>query len=162
MDLSQIREALGLPDDASDDDVLTAVIDKLTEPAPPAPATDPAPVPAPAAVLPGGVTTIDESTLGELIAAAAAGKAAHETLRQQARDRFLDEAVHAGKFAPARAGHFAALYDADEEGTRQVIAGLAAGTIPLIEAGHSGQADMSDFEAAYLTHYGQPALPKEA
>lgn len=158
VDLSQLREALGLPDDATDEQVLEAALDKATAPVvtPPEPAkADPVTPPTP--TLPEGVVTIDESTLGELVAAAKSGVEARDILRRQDRDRFLDEAVRAGKFAPARKQHFEALYDADETGTRQVIAGLAAGTIPLVEAGHSGGGVEDEFEAFYATHYGKEA-----
>ena len=161
MDPKKVRKLLGLPEDATDEDVTKAVDAKLAEvekpaekpaEAPPAPVAEETPPaatptiapPAPAAEtpkLPDGVVTIDSTTLEDLRVAAARGAEAHQTLRIQARDTYLEGAVRAGKFAPSRREHFAKLYDADEEGTRQTIDALAANVIPVQAKGHEGGTD---------------------
>lgn len=161
MDATTLRTRLGLPEDATDEDVeakLTELEDAATTP-PPAPA--PAPI-----ELPEGVVAIDESTLDELKVAAARGNQAHETLRTQERDRFLDNAVNAGKFAPARREHFANLYDADEVGAKELVAKLAANTVPLAEVGH-GQDGSPDATIAaqaeqFLAQLGHNVPTQEA
>jgi hypothetical protein len=133
--LTGLRQSLGLAEDADEATVLAAVQEALTERA------DPPSTP----TLPEGVVTIDQSTLAELQVAARAGADARERQRADDRDRFLEDAVRAGKFAPARREHFARLYDADETGTREVVNQLAANTVPVSELGHdNGETPSTD------------------
>jgi hypothetical protein len=157
MDPKLLRQALGLAEDATDEEVKEALkakaADLLPTPEPEAKSTEaedtskPAETPA----LPEGVVAIDAETLEGLKVAAAAGQRAEQQLRTQARDRFLGEAVKAGKFAPARLEHWRKAFDADEEGTRQVIAGLAEGLVPVegTEVGHAGSEGASDDDAFF-------------
>lgn len=167
MDPVQLRTSLGLAEDATDEQVLDALLGaaqyaaaerdalatQLAKPKPPTTATPD---------LPAGVTVIDESTLEELKVAAAAGQQANATLRRQARDGFLGDAIKAGKFAPARKAHFEALFDADEEGTRQLVDKLAAGTVPVSEIGHAGAGADTDDDAFFARIAPSLAVVKEA
>jgi hypothetical protein len=47
------------------------------------------------------------------------------------RDELIEEAIHDGKFSPARREHYKARYDSDAEGTRKLIAAMAKHTVPL-------------------------------
>ncbi len=49
-----------------------------------------------------------------------------------------------GKFPPSRLAHYTALYDADEEGTRQLVDSLAEGVVPVHERGASPSSDTND------------------
>jgi hypothetical protein len=42
------------------------------------------------------------------------------------RDAFLSEAIRAGKFTEKRRAHYAALYDKDPVGTRELVASFAS------------------------------------
>jgi hypothetical protein len=143
MDPAKLREAFDLPADASDIEVGAAIAaagfaapaaPAAEEPAPAAPAT---PTPAAPAAAPDGVVQIDASALSHLREQAAAGAAAREQQRVEARDREIDAAVNVGKFPPARAAHYAALWDKDPDGTKEFIDNLQPGLVPLAETGHS-------------------------
>jgi ATP-dependent protease ClpP protease subunit len=135
-----LRERLGIADDAElDDDALLDAVDQaLAERAEPS-TPEPAPVPEPvAARIPDGMQLIDEATLAELRASAAQGVEARTLQRTEARDQALTNAIRVGKFPPARRAHYAAAWDADPEGTRQLLDSLAEGLVPLADVGQPG------------------------
>ena len=146
---------LGLdPETATQDEIDTAVLAKLDE--------APAPVEtAPASVsLPEGTVAIDEAALTELRENAMAGRQASNTLAERDRDEFLTGAVMAGKFPPARSDHYKALYDADPEGTRTLVDGLADGLVPVTPGvGHAGSFETASDDQIWNALF--PA-PKEA
>lgn len=105
--------------------------------------TQPAEAPAPPATeskvdLPEGMTLIDDAVLaqlqegvreaGELVAAA----------KTAAKDSVLDGALRAGKIPKARREHYGKLYDLDPEGTKQALAAMPSGLIPVEELGDGG------------------------
>ncbi|GAA3251641.1 head maturation protease, ClpP-related [Nonomuraea helvata] len=135
-----LRERLGIASDAELDDaaLLEALDEALAEraddePAPPVP--EPEPV---AARVPDGMVLIDEATLDELRSNAAEGVAARAQQRAEARDQALNEAIRLGKFPPARRAHYAKAWDADPDGTRQLLDSLAEGLVPLDPIGEPG------------------------
>ncbi len=154
MDPAKIREGLGLAPDAPDDEVRTALVAAGLATAPPAP---PAPtatvdqqdqrVAANAAKV--GLITIDPAQLEQyqqgMIRAAALAK----RLEAQDRDNAIDAAVKAGKFPPARRAHYERAWDADPEGTRELIASLAPGLVPVTAMGYSTDADDAIFDAEF-------------
>ncbi|MFD1547008.1 head maturation protease, ClpP-related [Nonomuraea guangzhouensis] len=154
-----LRERLGITDAELDDDALLAALDDqlavLTEPT-----TEPIETPAEpvAAKLPEGTVAIDEATLAELREQAAEGVAARAQQRVEARDRALDDAINAGKFPPARREHWARLYDLDPEGTRQTLASLADGVVPLQDVGEPGgeptDSDDTEFDSLFSRKVG--------
>lgn len=151
-----LRERLGLEADADEASILTAVdelVDKATAPAPePAPVLEPV-----AARLPEGTTIIDQATLDDLRAKAALGVLAHERQATEDRDRALNDAIQAGKFPPARREAWSKLWDADPEGTRQTLASLAEGTVPLVDNGEPGsEPDGSAENAVYDRIFSKP------
>jgi hypothetical protein len=140
MDRSKLLEALGLPADATDDKIWeTLKAQGIILEVPPAEPTEPVVEPTEPVepALPEGVVAIDQGTLDGLKVAAAAGQQAAETLRVQERDRFLGDAVKAGKFPPARLAYWQGYYDRDQAGAREFIAKLAAGSVPVAEVGHA-------------------------
>ncbi|WP_101791022.1 head maturation protease, ClpP-related [Nonomuraea indica] len=135
-----LRERLGIGADAElDDDALLDALDQaLTERADP-PAPEPVETPEPvAARLPEGTVLVDAERLAQLEAQAAEGVAARAQQRAEARDRALDNAIAKGKFPPSRKAHYAAAWDADPEGTQQLLASLAEGIVPLADVGQPG------------------------
>jgi hypothetical protein len=103
----------------------------------PEPQPEPVPTPAPEAAVPvvAGTSVIDNATLEELRRNAALGRDAHERQEREDRDRLLASAVVEGRFPPSRAEHYERLYDADPEGTQQLVASLAPGLVPVDERG---------------------------
>lgn len=154
--------ALGLSEDASSDQIVEALLaageyaaaerDAL------AAASKPEEVkPAATPQLPDGIVAIDAAQLEELKVAAGAGATARAEQLQAERDRVLNDAVKAGKFPPARLGHFQGLWDKDPEGTREFVEKtLAAGAVPLEEVGHGKGGDATADEALLAELWPEP------
>lgn len=141
-----LRERLGLADDADEETILTALDDALN----PSGGEQKEEVAAEAPALPEGTVAIDEATLAELRQQAAEGVAARAQQRAEARDRALDDAIRAGKFAPARRDHWAKAWDVDPDGARQALASLAPGLVPVEDKGTPGGEDTTDaFDAEF-------------
>lgn len=134
MEMKDLLVRLGLPEDASDDDIESKVTELATTPAPDAPAVS--------TEVPDGMTLVDTETLDGLKVAASRGQSAWDEIRKQRKDELLDGAVRAGKFPPSRRDHYASLYDADEEGTRELVNQLATGLVPVEASGHAGSGDV--------------------
>jgi hypothetical protein len=163
MDPAKIREALGLPADASDDEVkaalttagFTATSPPPTEPAPAPGPTVPEPAPEPEAkpelVLASGTMRVDASAWQEREDRIKRLEAQAAKQRDSERDQIIAKAVVDGKFTPARKEHWVRLWNADPEGTRQVIDGLARNVVPVMASGYDGDSgeDM-DAEFAHL------------
>jgi hypothetical protein len=164
VDLAQLREQLGLAEDA-DEDAVKAALTEIKSKAEKADALeipdgldDQAAKEALAAAaagtkptevqLPEGVVAIDKTTLDDLKASAGLAKNLAEDKRVEARDSLIASAVKAGKFAPSRKQHFSELYDVDPEGTKALIEKLEANTIPVEERGHQADPDNPSGEAA--------------
>jgi hypothetical protein len=155
MDLSRLRIRLGLPETATDAEVMAAAEEALPDPAPeadaettsestaPAPPpvvteiTDPAPADA-SPVVPEGAVLVDASTLAQLQAQAGQGAAAAATLRQRDRAAFIGRVAGSGRLAPANGDLRASLereWDRDPVAAERVAAQLAV-VVPLDELGH--------------------------
>jgi hypothetical protein len=172
MDPAKIREALGLSADASDDQVTAALVTAgLATAAPPAPAVEPVqaslfdpPAPkAPAArpeVEMAGTMRVDASAwqaAQDRIKRLEAAEARH---REAERDQIIAEAVKAGKFAPARREHWVRLWNADPEGARQAIDGLAKNVIPVMASGYSDSDGDGPEDEFYAALYGRSNATK--
>lgn len=145
----KVAEALGI-DASADEDTVLAKIAELKPPAPtaePEPEPQPAPVAAAAGVV-NGLVQIEQATLDELKAAAAQGVEARARQIAEEDERTVMAAIGQGKIAPARKDHWLAALKADRDGTKQVLASLAAGLIPVNEVGHQGVAGQIGFEGA--------------
>lgn len=152
--LNQIREALNLSADADADAVMTALQARTTTP------------PAASAAIPEGMALIERDTLATLQAGAAAGEAAQRVLAEQERDRTIAAAVADGRITPARRDHWAKAYDADPDGTRELLASLEPGlVVNTTESGHAGQPEVTEgttFDDSALDGYAaQLGLTKE-
>lgn len=138
--LATLRSKLGLADDATlePSQVLAAIADKT----PQEPNTVEPETPAqPAAKAVAGTMVIDASAWEaqqEAIKRLEAKQAKHD---RDERDQVIAQAVKDGKFAPARKEHWAKLWEADPEGTRQVIDGLTKNVIPVDALGFTVEDD---------------------
>jgi hypothetical protein len=160
----KILEKLGLGPDADPEDVIAAVdklradatvpTGETEQPAPaeptapgdgeedggeePAPVSNPETPATPAQLMElaakHGLTVVDNATLEQIKAGAAAGSKLAAEKATESRDRLIAAAVKDGKIPPARRDHWAGLYDADPEGTSEMLAKMAA-VIPLSERG---------------------------
>lgn len=159
MDPAKIREALGLPADASDEDVKAELVTAgfAEESAPPEPVQaslfEPAPAKTSAKKEPANAA--DSWMRVEASAWEAAQdrikklEAQAQKQREGERDQIIAKAVQDGKFAPARREHWVRLWNADPEGTRDVIDGLARNVIPVMASGYAGDGDEQDIDAEY-------------
>jgi hypothetical protein len=170
--ITNLRAKLQLPETADEAAILAAVnavVDESLEESTPAAATPPTPTaadqPAPAAApeaLPvaagaPGTMVIDASAWAAREESIKRLEAADAKRRREERDQVVGQAIQAGKFAPARVEHWVRLWDADPEGTRQVIAGLTPNVVPVEEMGVLGSGEDSiDEEFAHLF----PPTPK--
>jgi len=158
MDPVKIREALGLPADASDDEVKASLVTAGFAPANP----PPEPVQAslfevpPVASVPAAAPKKDAA--GTMRVDASAWEAAQDRIkkleaqaskqREAERDQIIAKAVQDGKFAPARREHWVRLWNADPEGAREAIDGLAKNVIPVMASGYAGEGE-EDIDAEY-------------
>lgn len=161
MDPAKIREALGLAATAPDDEVRTALAAAglATAPADPdgdddadaEPVKPVAKAKAKATAPKPGTMTIDVSAWDEQQQRIKALEARAAKQVVEERDKVIADAISEGKFAPARAEHWARLWDADPEGTRTVIGTLAKNVVPVSEFGYAADIDRElDDEFAHL------------
>lgn len=172
----EVRKALGLEPDASDEDVLKAVNALKAEQPDDKPDDKPAPTvpqqPAEPSVPGGtpdkpdeqsqpsgeetditklaaskGLRVVDNDTFETLKRGAEAGIAVAAQQATEKKESVLASAVKEGKIPPARKDHWSKLYDADPEGTTQTLAGLAGGVVPLMERGHADAGDFATEDA---------------
>jgi len=171
MDPAITRTALGLSADAPDDEVASAM-----EAAAAALRGDPAPAPVQASlfgeepVKPKAPAKPDVAQGSWMRVEASAWAAAQERIqaleaqaqrqREGERDQVIAEAVKAGKFAPARREHWVRLWNADPEGTREVIDGLARNVMPVTASGYAGGVDDEDLDREFASLF--PPVVKEA
>ncbi|MFS1304434.1 hypothetical protein [Streptosporangium longisporum] len=145
-----LRERLGITDaDVAPDALLAALDEALAERADTS-TPDPEPAAAPAPQLPPGAVIVDEAMLAKLQEQAQQGVAARAQQIVEERDRALNEAVKAGKFPPFRREHWARLWDADPDGTRQTLESLAENTVPLADLGEPGGEAVLNEEDAFF------------
>lgn len=121
--INTMRASLGLPEDADETAIIAAVNARQ------------------APTIPEGVELIDATALADLRAQAKAGQEARAQQLTEARDRLIDGAIATGKFAASRREHFIALYDADPEGTREIVNTLAENTVPIAELGYDADGE---------------------
>jgi ATP-dependent protease ClpP protease subunit len=149
--LATLRSKLGLADDATlePSQVLAAIADMT--PQEPKNVDPETPVEKPAAKQVAGTMVIDASAWDaqqEAIKRLEAKQAKHD---RSERDDVIAKAVRDGKFPPFRKEHYARLWEADPEGTRQVIDGLTKNVIPVEALGMGLEDDESiDAEFAHL------------
>jgi ATP-dependent protease ClpP protease subunit len=178
MSLAKYREALaGLPDDASEEQVKEALTGAgfAAQPNPPtdvAPASvtdsaasaDPAPRPDPAPkpdlVHAAGTMTIDVAAWQEREERIKRLEAVDARRRRDERDQVIANAVQEGKFPVSRKEHWVRLWDADPEGTREVINGLTKNVVPVDALGYDTDRDGTAIDDEYK-HLFPPAYTRK-
>lgn len=187
VELSTLRKRLGLPDTASDDDVIRAATERITEAEDTNDQDDAgsgqggdagtssgdagdtgtgstgASDTGQGATLPEGTVLVDAQQLAQLQAQAAQGVQAMTTIRQRDRDAFISRQVAAGRLAPSNKGLRATLereWERDPAEAERIAAELAV-VVPTVALGHAGGSDGSTddsaFDAAIVQHFPELA-----
>jgi len=158
MDPAKFREALGLTDDLTNDEVMDALAEAGFHPAsgdgggesdggtllPPI-------VPSP--VTAASVITLDPAQYSALRVQATRGEEAWRKLRENECDSVLAAAVKAGKFPPARLDYWKKLWAADPDGTKVTVDNLQANVIPVMASGYPGVGDETETDLVYAAMY---------
>ena len=157
MDPAKLRDAFGLPADASDIEVQAAVAAAglaTAAPAAPVPVEDtPVPVAASTTTEPWRVEL--EKTSSEL----ALIKAERATER---KTRVFDDAVKAGKITPAERPTWETRYDTAPEVVTEILAAKATGSaVPIAAAGYTGADPADDQGTEFDSLFSRP-VPQEA
>lgn len=155
MKREQMLERLGLPEDATDAAIVTAMADKPDALNAETPAGDgegagtPEPA-APAAAsgkAPEGFVLVDAQTFEQIKAGSAAGLDLQAKAAKDYRDAKITAGIEKGKFPAGRRDHYEKSWEADPEGTDKLIASLAEGLVPVTEVGRSGDGDAGSAES---------------
>ena len=151
--IADLRNKLGLADDADEATILATVedvVDKATEP--PA-VTKPAEIPE-------GHVVIPAAKLADLEAGAKLATDTAAALQAKDRDAFLD--ANRSKFLPANRNAWAKEYDRDPEATKTHFAS-APDIVPVSELGHAqgGDAEALAADADYLALFPDEAQPEK-
>ena len=144
IDMSKLRERLGLPDDASEDQINEA-LGKAPEAPEEKPEETPAETPeTPAADAEPVAASVDPEALKQLQDDAAAGREARSAQLKADREGFVNQAVKDGKFPPSAAASYQAQLEKGAEieaSTRAFIDGLERNVVPVNEIGASAEAE---------------------
>lgn len=108
--------------------------------------------------LPDGTMLIESEAWKSINDRVAAGERREAKRQVEERDTVIDAAVRAGKFSKVRKEHWTRLWNADPEGTREVLASLQKNVVPLSDIGAAGSDNgLGDFEEEYAAVFGNPA-----
>lgn len=141
---NEIRNRLGITAEGDLDDatILAALDEALTENAETTNTT-----------IPAGTTLVEDTVLNELRADAAAGRDARNEQIANRRESKVQNAIEQGKIAPARAEHWRAALNADEDGATETLNSLAAGlVVPTTALGVTGGVEESSDEDRIYDH----------
>lgn len=149
VDLAKLREALGLAQDVSDDEVKASALAALNPPAAP-PATPPeAPPTAPIPATVPGTVVLSQSVWDETQKQLKSLAGFVDQTKRDQRDTFLAKAISEGKFTPSQKAQFAKLWDSNPDGTRALIESMTPNSAFATEAmGYAG-GDGDTFENEY-------------
>lgn len=148
-----LRERLGVTDaDASDETLLAALDEALTETADPIPTPTPEPV---EASLPDNAIVVDKAAFEQMQRDAAAGVEAKKTLDAQRRDGIVADALKTGRIAASARDTWRAALDEDEDRTTKLLATFPENTIPVAEIGKSDTFKSSTKALAEKAGWGQ-------
>lgn len=143
-----LRERLGVTDALASEETLIAALDEaLSEQTEPKAAA--------VATLPDGALVVDRAAHEQLVADAAKGRQAAETLDSQRRDGIVTAALQDGRIAPTSREAWRAQLDKDEDGTKALLESMPKNTVPVAEIGESGPEATAD-DALYGSIYGTP------
>lgn len=144
--LAALREALDLEDDATADDVVTAVEELATTPDPDeseAPESD-------------DTAVVDRAALARLQADAALGREAHARLAREDRERTVDSAIATGRIAPAKRDSWLSRLETDP--TEATTLAKLEPVYPVGEPiGHDGNPQAAGDDALYNSLFSKEA-----
>jgi hypothetical protein len=150
--ITSLRASLGLGDnDELTPDLLVSAAGKLKDRAD-------AKVTANARSLPPGVIAVEREAWDGLNKRVEDGEAYRQRQAVKERDTIIASAIREGKFTVARADHWKRLWDADPDGTRQVLAGLQKNVVPVGDIGAVGGSNPDDPDDEYKALFGTPAI----
>lgn len=130
--LADLRAKLGLPADADlDPGALLSGIEKLA-----AAGGDGTPGKTPTNAP--GTVTVDRQVWDDMQTRINKLEKVRASQQRNDRERMVDDAIRAGKFAPSRREHWLRVAEADPEGTAQLLAGLTPGSVPISDLGLPG------------------------
>ena len=148
-----LLEALGLPSDTDDVDLIVATAKDLAAQLDGLDTAKPSSVAAAAARH--GMEVIDKPTADALRRDAAAGRRIAAAAAKAKVEASVDEAINKGKITAARRKHWVTLIEADP-GMAEVLAAVPNETaVPLTEVGHSADMTGSDHADAGRWFYPQ-------
>lgn len=148
--MKALREKLGKGDD--DDITPDELLDALAS------ASAPAAAAGRRAPLPDGVMLVETEAWKTLNGKVEASAKREQKREREERDQVIDQAVRDGKFSAARKEHWARLWNADPEGTRDVLATLRKNVVPVDDIGAAGSGSgLDDVDEEYTALFGNPA-----
>lgn len=154
-------EKLGLDADADDEAIVKAFEAKLDEKPEPEADADPAPVVEPsteqitAAAAKLGLALVDKAQYEQTTAAVRELQAVRDAQVKADDERLIDDAIKAGKLAPANKSNWLALMEKDRVGIRATLAQLPAGLIPVAEMGHGMGSEEDHLDAEMASVYAK-------
>ncbi|WZH36247.1 MAG: ATP-dependent Clp protease proteolytic subunit [Microbacterium enclense] len=150
---ARIRERLGVPTDATDEDVYTALDTALTE-------RDTATA-ALTAQLPPGAMVVDRAAFEEMQSGAAAGREAMAALDNQRRERIISDALRDGRIATSSKDVWTASLKENEASTVAILNQMPKNAaVPVDEIGRSDQVTDEE-EAQYRALFGDDTTSEE-
>lgn len=146
--LAALRERLGVEDSADEATVLAALDEALQERAEPGQESTTPQVPE-------GMALVDADTLAELQTAAARGVEAHDRFMRQDRDSTIAAAVQDGRITQASRAKWVERWDKAPDDTRETLAALTPGLVPVSLSGTTGDGSvLDDDDANYKRLFG--------
>jgi ATP-dependent protease ClpP protease subunit len=142
--LTTMRQELGLPEDADEATIVSAMSEALAERAEETTSNS--------TQVPPGMTLVEADVLQGLQDQASLGATARQQQLDELRDRTITSAIADGRVTPARRDHWVQAWAADPEGTATLLTSLPAGLVPVAERGHDQQSTVA--ASAYDDLYG--------
>lgn len=102
---------------------------------------------------PAGVIAIEQEVWDNLNRKVEAATAFQQKVLRNERDEVIDKAIRDGKFSAARRTHWAKMWDADPESTREVMAGLTRNSVPVNDIGSPNGALDEDLDREFAGLY---------
>jgi hypothetical protein len=109
--------------------------------------------------LPPGVIAIEQEVWDAVNRKVEASERFRAKVLRDERDEVIDAAVRAGKFSASRVSHWVRLWDADPDGTREIIGSLTKNVVPVEDkGGPGGSLDDDAYESEFASLY-PPGTP---
>lgn len=139
-----LRERLGVTDATASEETLIAALDEALSEQTSGTAIAGELVVDLTSNLPDGALVVDKAVHEQLVADAAKGRQAAETLDAQRRDGIIAAALGDGRIAPVSRDAWRAQLDKDEDGTKALLESMPKNTVPVAELGHADDAKSTE------------------